>query len=139
MGETLKQRITRHEGQRLKPYADQLGKITIGVGRNLTDKGISPTEMEILLDNDLSDAAAEVLFAFPWSSALPPLAQEVMVEMCFQMGIRGLSEFTVTLGCLRSGNYFGASSHIRASVWAQQTPVRANELADLIKGLQPQT
>ena len=30
-----------NEGLRSKPYVDTVGKVTIGVGRNLTDRGLS--------------------------------------------------------------------------------------------------
>ena len=46
--------LKRHEGLRLKPYQDTIGKLTIGYGRNLDDRGISKEEAEYLLRNDIS-------------------------------------------------------------------------------------
>ena len=46
------------EGLRLKPYVDTAGKLSIGVGRNLDDKGISKTEADFLLADDLNDVEA---------------------------------------------------------------------------------
>lgn len=39
--------LSRDEGRRLKPYLDTVGKTTIGVGRNLTDVGISEDECDL--------------------------------------------------------------------------------------------
>ena len=41
--------LERYEGVRLKPYVDTEGKIPIGVGRNLTDGGISSAESDGML------------------------------------------------------------------------------------------
>jgi len=44
--------ITTHEGLRLKPYHCPAGKLTIGIGRNLEDKGITEKEALMLLENE---------------------------------------------------------------------------------------
>jgi len=41
MRDKLVDQIIEHEGLKLKPYHCPAGKLTIGVGRNLEDKGIS--------------------------------------------------------------------------------------------------
>ena len=41
----LVQQLTRDEGIRNKPYVDTVGKVTIGVGRNLSDVGLYPDEI----------------------------------------------------------------------------------------------
>lgn len=53
---TLIDQLVRDEGLRLHPYIDSVGKLTIGVGRNLTDMGISQAETEMLLSNDIANA-----------------------------------------------------------------------------------
>ena len=57
---TLRDALIRDEGVRLKPYRDSVGKLTIGVGRNLDDKGLTRAEAEALLDNDIRDVTASV-------------------------------------------------------------------------------
>ena len=51
--ERIKEQLVRHEGLRLKPYRCTAGKLTIGIGRNLDDCGISKTEAYVLLENDI--------------------------------------------------------------------------------------
>ena len=49
----LRSQLERHEGLRLKPYRDTVGKLTVGYGRNLEDVGISRDEADFMLDNDI--------------------------------------------------------------------------------------
>ena len=51
--EKLKLQLIKHEGLRLKPYRDSVGILSIGVGRNLDDVGISEDEAMVLLGNDI--------------------------------------------------------------------------------------
>ena len=45
--------LIRHEGLKLFPYQCPAGKTTIGVGRNLDDKGISEKEAMYMLNEDI--------------------------------------------------------------------------------------
>ncbi len=54
--EFAKKMIKGNEGMRLKPYRCSAGKLTIGYGRNLDDRGISAHEANDLFENDLIDA-----------------------------------------------------------------------------------
>lgn len=56
----LREQLERHEGLRLKPYKDTVGKLTIGIGRNLDDKGISRKEAFALLDNDIAEVVRQL-------------------------------------------------------------------------------
>ena len=42
------------EGTQLEPYLDTVGKLTIGIGRNLSDCGIRLDEAELMFQNDLA-------------------------------------------------------------------------------------
>ena len=67
---TVQDLISKHEGLRLFPYADTVGKLTIGFGRNLTDIGISRDEADALLTNDLDRARTGIAEAWPPFSQL---------------------------------------------------------------------
>ncbi len=133
--ERLKDRIISHEGLRLKPYRDQLGFITIGIGRCLDKKGISKEEAFYLFFNDINDAVSEVSKRIGFYNNLDDSRQEVLIEMCFQMGIVGLLMFRRFLLFLEAGHYTQAADEMLDSLWAKQTPVRAKELSDIIKGV----
>lgn len=84
----VKEQLIRHEGLRFKPYRCTAGKLTIGVGRNLDDCGISKPEAMVLLDNDILSCEAELLEHLPVVyTGLNDTRKAVLVNMCFNLGI----------------------------------------------------
>jgi len=122
-----------HEGERLKPYRCTAGKLTIGVGRNLDDRGITSDESAYLLNNDIDAHWSELLQHLPWVETLDDIRQRVMLDMAFNMGIYGLLTFHRTLGHIKAGNYALASSAMLESKWARQVGQRAKRLATMMK------
>lgn len=114
------------------PYLDSVGKLTIGWGRNLTDRGISDAEASLLLENDIAEHWGETRDAFPWFDALDPVRQEVIAEMAFNMGVPTLRQFVTTLGHVRRGEYREASRQMLRSRWARQVKGRALELSRMM-------
>lgn len=133
MTESLRDRIARHEGIRLKPYKDTLGYMTIGVGRCLDTKGISQDEAFYLLDDDIGDATDRVIAALPWVEQMDEVRRGVLIEMAFQLGLEGLMAFKHMLAAAQQGIWDRASDEMLSSDWAQQTPARAQELAGLMR------
>lgn len=62
----LSKELRNDEGVRFKPYRDTVGKLTIGVGRNLDDRGISPGEADYLLANDIRIVCDELDRRLGW-------------------------------------------------------------------------
>jgi lysozyme len=122
-----------HEGERLKPYRCTAGKLTIGVGRNLDDRGITSDESAYLLRNDIDSHWNELIKHIPWVETLDDIRQRVMLDMAFNMGIFGLLTFHQTLGHIKVGNYALASSAMLESKWARQVGQRAKRLATMMK------
>jgi len=81
----LTEQLTRHEGLRLKPYADTVGKLTIGVGRNLDDVGITEDEALMMLENDIKIARDELLSHFPAFNSLHDARLDCLINMVFNM------------------------------------------------------
>jgi len=125
--------LTLDEGLRLKPYRDTVGKLTIGVGRNLDDVGITENEARYLLENDIGVAMAELDREAPWWRDLPEPAQRALVNMCFNLGWPRLSKFRNMLGALRNGVYGAAANEALDSRWAAQVGDRARRIADLYR------
>lgn len=144
--ETLKERISRHEGRCLEPYRCTAGKLTIGVGRNYEDnplpefvaaylaehKCITNDMVDQLLDQDIERCEKHVDNKLPWAKSLEKTRYEILVEMCFQLGIYGLMQFHKTLACLEAGDIDGTVHNMLDSDWHRQTPARAEELANLM-------
>jgi len=129
----LKSQLMKHEGLRLKPYLCTSGKITIGVGRNLEDTGISEEEAMTLLDNDLEWVKAGLDKNIPWWKELDGPRAGVLMNMAFNMGVHGLLKFKKMLGAVQGGNYPTASVEMLDSRWARQVGYRAEELAEQMR------
>jgi lysozyme len=130
---TLLNRTAKHEGLRLKPYTDTVGKLTVGFGRNLEDKGLSKKEAAYLLHNDLDDAERECRRAFAWFDSLDGPRQTVLIEMCLNLGLKRLLGFGQTLKAISEGRYDDAADQMLRSKWAQQVKGRAVTLAGIMR------
>jgi lysozyme len=125
----LKDQLVRDEELRLKPYTDSVGKLTIGVGRNLSDKGISFQEAQLLLANDIADATADLQAKLPWTATLDDVRKGALLNMAFNMGLGGLLEFHDFLAKMQAGNFSGAAGAMLDSLWARQVGPRATRLS----------
>lgn len=128
--------IMRHEGFEEKPYTCSMGKLTIGYGRNLEDKGITRTEAEFLFRNDVREAIQDVNRQFGshhWFTSLDLCRKWVLIEMCFQMGLPKLLDFKKTLEYVRNNQYTKAANEMLRSQWAKQTPKRARTLSEQMR------
>jgi lysozyme len=121
------------EGLRLKPYRDSVGKLTIGIGRNLDDKGISEAAARFLLGEDVLEVEAGLDEALPWWRQQEEVRQRVLANMAFNMGLAGLLQFTNTLAAVREGRYEDAASGMLTSLWARQVGPRATRLAEMMR------
>ncbi|WP_055138748.1 glycoside hydrolase family protein [Burkholderia plantarii] len=129
--QTLIAELSRDEGRRLMPYTDTVGKITIGVGRNLTDVGISESECDMLLADDIDRTITWLDAKLPWWRELDTVRQRAMVNMAFNMG-GGLLTFVNTLDAIKRGDYAAASKGMLDSKWARQVGARATRLAEMM-------
>lgn len=127
--ETLEDTLIRHEGLRLKPYRCTAGKLTIGIGRNLDDIGISEAEARLMLRNDIISAELQLQSSFPWFRRLDPLRQQILTNMAFNLGMPRLRRFRRMLANIERGDYERAADEMLDSRWAQQVKGRATELA----------
>jgi lysozyme len=133
MIEQLTGDLIRDEGLRLKPYKDTVGKLTIGIGRNLDDVGITENEARYLLENDIGVAMSELDREALWWRDLPEPAQRGLVNMCFNLGWPRLSKFMGMLGALEAGDYHSAAEEALDSRWSAQVGDRARRIADLYR------
>jgi len=129
----LKTELVRDEGMRLKPYTDTVGKVTIGVGRNLDDVGISETEALDMLDADIDRSIEDLERNLPWLFERPEPVQRALVNMCFNLGWPRLSGFRKMLAALEAGDYDTAAAEALDSRWARQVGARAERIAALFR------
>lgn len=129
----LKDQLKRHEGLELKPYKDTVGKLTIGIGRNLDDVGITAEEAEFLCDNDISRVENQVIRTIPVYSILCDVRQRVLLDMAFNLGIDGLLKFKRFLAFVQMSKWEAAADEMLDSKWATQVGARARTLAQMMK------
>ena len=130
----LKEQLLRHEGLKLKPYRCTAGKLTIGIGRNLEDKGISQAEAIQMLENDIIQCERQLMDNIPEIyQGLNEARQMVLVNMCFNLGLKGLLGFQNTLAFIKAGDWERAANNMLVSKWAKQVGRRAVELSEIIR------
>lgn len=126
--------ITAEEGLRLKPYRDHLGVLTVGVGRNLEHKGLSAEEAQWLLENDLGECEDDLvcLFGRVWFR-LEEARRAALLGMRFQLGGAGFRGFRQLIRAVEGGDWNTAAAEALDSRWAQQTPSRAQRVAQMLR------
>ena len=130
---SLIEQLKRHEGIKLKPYKCTANKLTIGIGRNLEDVGISEEEAEMLLQNDIQEAKYQLLTKFPWMSELDEVRLAALINFTFNVGIGTVSKFVNAMALLKAGNYDTAADEFLDSRWAKQVGQRAIEVTEQIR------
>lgn len=124
--------IKLHEGLRLQVYTCSAGYLTVGYGRNLESKGLSPEEAEYLLSNDIAECIADLEhFAF-WGQ-LNEVRQAVLIDMRFNLGASGFRAFKNMIAALEAADYSEAASEMLNSEWAAQVKGRSLRLARLMR------
>ena len=135
MYEELKTQIKEHEGFVSRVYKDSLGKRTIGYGHLCVepeqwddDKEYTKEELELVFDKDFDEALknAESLIG---DRPVNFIAKQVLIEMVFQLGIGGVGKFKKMWSALDNEDYGEASFQMMDSLWAKQTPKRAEKLS----------
>lgn len=119
MNKKTRDLLILHEGLKLKPYKCTAGKLTIGVGRNLDDVGISYDEAMIFLDNDIK-SAMKFLLGTKWFPVMNDARQTVLIDMVFNLGVSRFLGFKKFRECLEKGDYVQASIEMMDSAWADQ-------------------
>lgn len=189
MWDNIIKQLIEDEGLELKPYSDNLGNFTIGIGRNLEGKGLSKSEMlgliygdpdrkerisrnpeqmdgkELLLKlikdfqqygitkeeavwlckNDVEEAHNSLKKSLSWFENAPQELKEILINMCFNMGIgyppvnnkrgRGLLSFTETLKLMSMGQYDASADSMEKSLWYRQTKSRAKRLISRLRNI----
>ena len=147
----LIKQLVQSEGLRLEVYQDTLGIDTIGVGRNLEDRGITKEELEALdfpnieavyehgiteadaaylLENDVQIVEEELLKAHPSVADLDAVRQLVLVDMAFNMGVPRLCKFKKMWNAIHEEKFDIAAKEMLDSRWANQVKSRSVKLAN---------
>lgn len=136
----LASRTEKHEGFKSKPYKDHLGNWTIGFGSTTWhNKPVTEVTPAVTIEQarhqmyaDLYQACVDAQNFFANIEYLSPFRQEVIVEMAYQLGYPKLCQFKKLHQALTLQDWKLASQSMRNSLWYSQTPVRVQELIELM-------
>lgn len=129
----LKVLLAKHESYKQFPSSDISGHLMIGVGRNLSDRGISVNEAYYLLDDDISYFFNKLCYLLDFFEELNEARRIVLIDMCFNLGVQGLLGFEDMLSALKDGDYNSAADEMLKSKWFHQVGERAECLADIMR------
>lgn len=129
---SIEEQLILHEGLKLKPYRCTAGKLTIGVGRNLEDKGLTEDEALFLLANDIREISKQ-LEQYGWYRGLDAIRQKVIVDMAFNLGVYGLLSFKDTIQALNCYDYDMAAKEMENSRWYRQVGERGRRLVEMMR------
>lgn len=140
--DNLKDRIKQHEGCVLRSYNCSEGVATIGYGHAIKsgevfDEPITEEMASMIFEKDFMEAvdSANSLLPIRIIKELPQPVHGVLIEMCFQLGRTGVSRFKNMLAAIKEGEYKSAAAEMRNSLWATQTPGRAESLAKIMESI----
>ena len=131
--------IKKHEGFEPKVYKCTEGYDTIGYGFAIKDLVLDKDVSDLILMKKLHKLLQRIVIAFPWFKEINYEAKRVIVNMCYQLGLSGFSKFKKTIYLLETEQYEEASVEMLDSLWAKQTPNRAKELSEILRGINGHT
>ena len=123
------------EGVKAKPYKDTAGKTTIGVGRNLDDVGLNEEEIRTLLDNDIIRArdAVHRIYGLEFYETIGPIRQLALLNLAFNLGEKGLSEFHETNALIKERKWEEAAERLLTKTkYGRDLPQRAERVAIML-------
>src|SRR4029077_18097025 len=129
----LRDLLIGHEDYKQFAYTDTTGHLTIGIGRNLTDRGVSTSEALAMLDNDIIYFVNRLNHYLTFFDALDDIRKIVLIDMCFNLGIHGLLAFERMLEAMKDNNFKLAAIEMLDSKWAGQVKGRAEQLAAMMR------
>ena len=130
---SLIESIKQHEGYVGVVYKDSLGIDTIGYGFAIKDLELDKDVCDIILERKIKNLQDRVKNKFSWYKYMPQEIKDVVMEMCYQLGVTGVSKFKKTIAYLQNKEFKNASIEMLDSRWAKQTPNRAKELSNRVK------
>lgn len=129
----LKKQLETDELRSKKIYTDTVGKISGGIGRNLTDRGFSDDEIDLMYANDVRMAEKDARALVPGFDQLNDVRQEVLTNLSFNLGYSRLALFRKFLAAVKSSNFDDAADELKDSKWYGQVKGRGVRLVNAMR------
>ena len=135
--DTLIEDIKMEEGYRSSVYLDTLEKPTIGYGFLIDSLELQEDICQLILMRKLEKLIKNIKFNFKWFDDMPENVQDVVINICYQLGVSGFSKFKKTIQFMKNKQWDKASVEMLDSKWArEQTPQRALRLSETVKSVE---
>ena len=135
--DTLFEDIKMEEGYRSSVYLDTLEKPTIGYGFLIDSLELQEDICQLILMRKLEKLIKTIKFNFKWFDDMPEKIQDVVINICYQLGVSGFSKFKKTIQFMKNKQWDKASVEMLDSKWAKdQTPQRALRLSETVKSVE---
>jgi len=141
----LREQLKIDEGVKYEVYDDHLGYKTFGIGHLVTPEDeeygspcgtpVAVDRVNSVFDKDVETYISESEKVFGNLQQMPEEAQQVIVNMCFNMGAPRLGQFKKFIKAIHDEDWATASVEMLDSRWAKQVGDRANRLSDRIKAI----
>jgi len=122
-------RLKLNEGVKLFPYICPAGKLTVGWGRNLEERGITKEEAEVMLMTDMRVALEALDHTYPWWRSMTSPRQIALADMAFNLGITGLTKFRKMITALSQQRWTDAAEEC---LWNDKTHGVATKYAEQV-------
>ena len=128
--------IKKHEGFSPVPYRCTADKLTIGYGQRVKYLKVTQEQAEEWLLEELQNLKYILADKYDWFLHAPQEAQDIVMNMNYQLGVTAFSKFKKTIKYIKVKDYKSASTEMLDSKWARDdTPRRAKELSDRMKNI----
>lgn len=145
--EFITPKTAKYEGFSAVVYKCPAGYNTIGYGRNIESNPLRESEKKQLeadgsvreviamswLKEELAKTYDYLTNRFAWFKNLDNFRAAAIVDMNYNLGLRGFANFKKAIAALEKGNYAEAAKECKNSKWFLQVKNRAVEICDLIE------
>lgn len=115
-------------GETIKPGTVIKGNVTIAIGRDIQNFGLSEDEIQMLLKNDIKRVIKEAS-NFPFYNKLNDVRKIAICSMLFNLGLTRFNKFVKFKRAVHAGSYAVAAEEMRDSLYYRQLPHRVEKLA----------
>lgn len=126
-------------------YTDTTGNRTVCWGHKILPEDeslidsngeVSQDTCDLFYEKDYNIAVDGASSLIPEFYSQPEAVQDILIDMCFNLGKVGLSEFTTFLGLIRECKYREAGDDLVSTRWYSQVGERAKNIVAVLEEIQ---
>lgn len=138
MNKKLIEMLKRDEGSKKNNnrhilYKCSANKWTCGYGRNCEDNGFSEDEVELMLQNDITQSVEDIKSIFLGFDRFLKNRQNALINMMFNLGKTRFLGFKKMIAAIKNGDWQEAAKQAADSRWHDQVGSRALEIERLLE------